>query len=473
MSNKFSISHFKDIMVIRLLIIKPKMDNKQLWDSVLGEVQITISRANFSTWFKNTRIIKLEGGIVYIGIPNEFVKEWLFSKYDKFILKTLRDISESFRGVEYVIVTPEMKEKADTTPPSRNQQPYTQELPLSDLYINKDDNLNPRYTFDNLVIGSFNELAYAASQAVVKHPGNTYNPLFIHGGTGLGKTHITQAIGNSIKAEKTGKKVYYITSEKFAMDYINSVQNKGINEFKEKYRKYDVLIMDDIQFLSGKEKTQEELFHVFNVLYENNKQIIFSSDRHPNHIPGLEDRLKSRFGAGMIVDISTPEYESRMAIIQRKIQSNNFSLSAESIAFIAESLECSIRELEGIVNSIICQARLKNRDLAQNEIKLLIKNNIVPKKTASIKDVIRIVSDFYHIEESSIYEKTRRKEIVKPRQIAMYLLREDFSVSYPTIGEKFGGRDHTTVIHSCDKIKDSIKKDEVLVEELLQIRALL
>ncbi|MCK9351299.1 MAG: chromosomal replication initiator protein DnaA [Candidatus Paceibacterota bacterium] len=449
------------------------MDNKQLWDSVLAEVELTVSRANFSTWFKNTRIIKHENGIVYVGLPNEFVKEWLYSKYDKFILKTLRNISEGVRGVEYVIVTPTMKEKSQDSSPSRTGQPYVQELPLSDLYINKEDNLNPRYTFDTLVIGSFNELAYAATQAVVKHPGQTYNPLFIHGGVGLGKTHIAQAVGNKLKEEKSGKKIYYITSEKFSMDYINSVQNNRVHDFKEKYRKYDVFIMDDIQFLSGKEKTQEELFHLFNILYENNKQIIFSSDRHPNHIHGLEDRLKSRFGAGMIVDITTPEYESRMAIIRRKIQSSNFSLNDDSVKFIAESLECSIRELEGIINSIICQARLKNRELQQTEIKLLIKNNIIPKKTASIKDVIKVVSEFYHIDESAIYEKTRRKEIVKPRQIAMYLLREDFTVSYPTIGEKFGGRDHTTVIHSCDKIKSSIKDDDVLVEELSQIRALL
>ena len=449
------------------------MDNKQLWDSVLAEVELTISRANFSTWFKNTKIIKQEGGVVYVGLPNEFVKEWLYSKYDKFILKTLRNISEGVRGIEYLIITPSTKETQQETLPSRTQQPYAQELPLGDLYINREDNLNPRYTFDTLVIGSFNELAYAASQGVIKHPGQTYNPLFLHGGVGLGKTHIAQAIGNKLKEEKIGKKIYYITSEKFSIDYINSVQNNRVNDFKEKYRKYDVFIMDDIQFLSGKEKTQEELFHLFNILYENNKQIIFSSDRHPNYIHGLGDRLKSRFGAGMIVEIQTPEYESRMAIIQRKIQSSNFSLNNESIMFIAESLECSIRELEGIVNSIICQARLKNRELTQNEIKLLIKNNIIPKKTASIKDVIRIVSEFYHIDETAIYEKTRRKEIVKPRQIAMYLLREDFSVSYPTIGEKFGGRDHTTVIHSCDKIKGSIKEDNVLMEELSQIRALL
>ncbi len=446
------------------------MENKQLWDSVLVEVELTVSRANFSTWFKHTKIVKQENGTVYIGIPNEFVREWLYSKYDKFLLKTLRNISENVRSVEYIIVAAS-KDISKEVPKPVNNPGHVQELPLADLYINKEDNLNPRYTFDTLVIGAFNELAYAAAQAVVKRPGQAYNPLFIHGGTGLGKTHITQAIGNAIKDSKTGKKVYYVTSEKFSMEYINSVQNNRVNDFKEKYRKYDVLIMDDIQFIGGKEKTQEELFHLFNTLYENNKQIIFSSDKHPNFMHGLESRLKSRFGAGMIVDITHPEYESRMAIIHRKIQSNGFSMEEENVTFIAESLECSIRELEGIVNSIICQSKLKSRELLLNELKLLIKNNIIPKKTASIKDVIRVVSEFYNIDESSIYEKTRRKEIVKPRQVAMFILREDFQISFPTIGEKFGGRDHTTVIHSCEKIKESIKEDATLIGEIEQIRS--
>ncbi|MCX6735669.1 MAG: chromosomal replication initiator protein DnaA [Candidatus Parcubacteria bacterium] len=446
------------------------MENKQLWDSVLVEVELTVSRANFSTWFKHTKIVKQENGTVYIGIPNEFVREWLYSKYDKFLLKTLRNISENVRSVEYIIVAAAKDTPKEVLKPVNNSG-YAQELPLTDLYINKEDNLNPRYTFETLVIGAFNELAYAAAQAVVKRPGQAYNPLFIHGGTGLGKTHITQAIGNAIKDSKTGKKVYYVTSEKFSMEYINSVQNNRVNDFKEKYRKYDVLIMDDIQFIGGKEKTQEELFHLFNTLYENNKQIIFSSDKHPNFMHGLESRLKSRFGAGMIVDITHPEYESRMAIINRKIQSSGFSMEEENITFIAESLECSIRELEGIVNSIICQSKLKNRELLLNELKLLIKNNIIPKKTASIKDVIRVVSEFYNIDESTIYEKTRRKEIVKPRQVAMFILREDFQISFPTIGEKFGGRDHTTVIHSCEKIKEEMRDDAALIGEIEQIRS--
>ena len=254
------------------------------------------------------------------------------------------------------------------------------ELPLNDLYIDKNDNLNPRYTFNSFIIGSFNDLAHAAAQAIIKNPGVVYNPFFIHGGTGLGKTHLIQAVGNYIKEENSNKKIHYITSEKFSIDYITSLQNNKINDFKEKYRKYDVLIMDDIQFLSNKNKTQEELFHLFNSLYENNKQIIFSSDQHPNFIPGLEERLKSRFSAGMIVDIAHPEYESRLAILRQKLNQRNFSLPDEILEYVASLLNGNIRELEGVLNSIICQSQLKNKVLLIDEIKSLIKNSARPKK---------------------------------------------------------------------------------------------
>lgn len=449
------------------------MDNKQLWENVLVEVEGGVSKANFSTWFKNTHIVKQENGIVYVGVPNEFIKEWLTSKYNKVIFRSLRNTSETIRGVEYTIVSSSMKEREKRNAFAPERMPLSAELPLNDLYINREDNLNPRYTFESLIVGPFNELAHAAAVAVVKQPGSAYNPLFIYGGTGLGKTHMLQAIGNTLKNEKSGRKIYYVTSEKFLIDYTNSVMANRGNEFKEKYRKYDLLIMDDIQLLSGKDKTQEELFHLFNALHENGKQIIFSSDKHPNYLNGLEDRLKSRFGAGMIVDITTPEYESRTAIIRHKMRQNNTAFNDDVIHFMSSSLECSVREIEGVINLVICQMRVKQRDLSVNEVKALIKNNIIPKKTASIKDIIHAVSQFYNIEESTLYEKTRRKEVVRPRQIAMYLLREDYSVSYPTIGERFGGRDHTTVIHSCDKIKDEIKTDSVLISELDQIRAML
>jgi len=306
------------------------MNNDQLWESALTEIELAVSKANFSTWFKNTHIVKQDGGLVSVGVPSEFVKEWLNNKYHKFILKSLRDTSENVRGVEYVICKDSQQDnhhKEERTVEARGQ--IYGGLPLEDLYINKEDNLNPRYTFDSFVIGSFNELAYTASQAVIKKPGLVYNPLFIYGRTGLGKTHLIQSIGNHIKSINSGKKVHYITSEKFALDYINSLQVNKINQFKEKYRKYDILIMDDIQFLSNKEKTQEELFHLFNTLYDNNKQIIFSSDQHPAYIPALEERLKSRFSAGMTIDISAPDFESKLAILKAKAGVSSFSMPDE------------------------------------------------------------------------------------------------------------------------------------------------
>lgn len=446
------------------------IENKQLWESALMEIELSVSKANFNTWFKNTCILKQDNGVIHLNVPNEFVKDWLCNKYHKFILRALRNYGEDVRGLEYIIC----KNKTETQKqdPAPSVQTFNTELPLNNLYINKEDNLNPRYTFESFIIGSFNELAHAASQAIIKDPGNVYNPLFIHGGTGLGKTHLIQAIGNEIKKNNPKKKIFYVTSEKFSIDYINSLQVNKVNRFKEKYRKYDVFIMDDAQFLSNKEKTQEELFHLFNSLYEQNKQIIFSSDKHPNYIPNMEDRLKSRFSAGMIIDVQHPEYESRIAILKSKSTANNFLISDDIIEFLASSIQGNIRELEGILNLITCQSKMKNRGITLNETKLIIKNNIKQKKSVSIKDIVKIVSDFYEVEEKSIYEKTRRKEIVKPRQIIMYLLRKDFNVSYPTIGQKMGGRDHTTVIHSCDKISNDIKKDNLLNQEIDQIRAM-
>lgn len=444
-------------------------DIKQLWVSTLAEVEINVSRANFTTWFKNTRVVKEEDGVVYISVPNEFVKDWIVNKYHKFILKTLRGLSDSVRGLEYVVSREESPANASVSS-IESKQMLARELPLGDLYINKENNLNPRYMFESFIVGSFNELAYTAAKAIVERP-VLYNPLFIYGGTGLGKTHLIQAVGNELK-NRAGKKVYYITSEKFTVDCVTAIQSGKTNFFKEKYRKYDVLIVDDVQFFSGKEKTQEELFHLFNELYNNNKQIIFSSDKHANYIPNLEDRLKSRFSAGMTVDISLPEYESRLAIIKTKAAENKFFPSQEIIEYVASFIQGNIRELEGALNAVICQSQLKNRELTLLEVKSLIKNNVRPKKSISVKDAVRIIADFYNIEEGSIYEKTRRKDIVKPRQVAMYLLRQDFDISFPSIGQKMGGRDHTTVIHSCDKVKNEIKTNSLLVQELEQIRAL-
>ncbi len=443
------------------------MDIKLLWKKCLDEIEIGISKANFSTWFKNTSILKEEMGVVYVGVPNEFVRDWLKNKYHKLITKTIALEYENMRAVEYIIIKIEEVQKEIDF----KKEPYiNKELPLRDLYINPEDNLNPRYRFNSFIVGSFNELAYAASQAIIESPGTKYNPFFVYGSTGLGKTHLIQAVGNSIKEKYENKKVHYITLEKFATDFVNSLQNNKANSFKEKYRKYDLLIIDDIQFIGKMEKIQEELFHTFNTFYENNKQIIFSSDKHPNYIPELADRLKSRFAQGMIVDVSEPEYESRLAILKVKLREHDIELEKEIIEYIASSIRGNIRELEGSLNSIVCQYKLKNKPLSLLDVKNTLKNNIKPKKSVAIKDVVKIVSDYYNLEEPSIYEKTRRKEIVKARQMVMYILREDFNVSYPLIGQKLGGKDHTTVIHSYLKIQRDLKVDSQLLQELEQIR---
>ncbi|MBI3888334.1 chromosomal replication initiator protein DnaA [Candidatus Nomurabacteria bacterium] len=443
------------------------MNTKQLWKNCLVEIEAGISKANFSTWFKNTSIIKEELGIIYIGVPNEFVRDWLMNKYHKLITKTIADAFENMRAVEYIITKIENAAKPEVI---RTTETVEKELPLKDLYINPDDNLNPRYHFNSFIVGTFNELAYAASQAIIDSPGTKYNPFFIYGGTGLGKTHMIQAVGNSIKEKYPNKRVHYMTLEKFANDFVNSMQSNKANSFKEKYRKYDLLIIDDIQFIGKMEKIQEELFHTFNTFHENNKQIIFSSDKHPNYIPELADRLKSRFAAGMIVDISEPEYESRLAILKVKLRELNVDLEEELVEYVASSVQGNIRELEGSLNLIVCQYRLKNKPLTLAEVKNLLKNNMKPKKNMAIKEVVKIVSEYYKLEENSVYEKTRKKEIVKARQVVMYLLREDFNVSYPLIGQKLGGKDHTTVIHSCLKIRTDLKNDPQLLQELEQIR---
>lgn len=444
------------------------IDNKKLWDSVLVEIELGTSKANFSMWFKDTSIIKQDGGIVHISVPSVFIKDWLNNKYHKSILKSLRGFADYVRGVEYVVSNSNKKNDRSGVYNHKTNN----ELPLQDFYINKEDNLNPRYTFESFVVGPFNELAYVASQSIINNK-MTYNPLFIYGNTGHGKTHLIQAIGNRAKINNNEKKIYYLTSDRFAQEYINSLNNGKTNQFKEQYRKYDILILDDIQFFSGKQKIQEEFFHLFNNLHDSNKQLIFSSDKHPNFIQGLEERIRSRFNAGMIVEIPAPDIESRIQIIKKKSNFSNIQIQPDVVDFIASSINGNIRELEGVLNLIICQTQLKNKELNLNEIKNLIKNSIKPKKQIPAKEVVKTISEFYNIEDGEIYKKTRKKEIVKPRQVIMYILREDFNISYPSIGEKLGGRDHTTVMHSCEKIKNDLKVDLILNKEIEQIRAML
>lgn len=448
------------------------LDTKKVWENALVDIELSVSRANFSTWFKGTHVIKIEDGVVYIGVPSQFYKDWLADKHHKTILRALRGISPNTRGVEYVIAREE-KKKPKTERKTGRSSTTASELPLAEHYINRADNLNPRYTFDSYVVGSFNEVAFAASQAVIKEPGITYNPLFIYGNTGCGKTHLIQAIGNHLKRVNSTKKIFYTTSERFGTDIVSAIQQNTIQNVKEKYRQYDVLVLDDVQFLSGKDKMQEELFHIFNSLYENNKQIVFSSDRHPSYISDLTDRLRSRFGQGMIIDVTMPDHESRVAILKTKAAHHNFLLTDDLSQVIANEVEGNIRDLEGILNRVICQTQLKGAGLDINDIKQIVKNNLRPQKNVSVKDLVERVSRYYDVEDTVIYEKTRKKEVVKPRQIIMYLMRQDFSISYPTIGQKLGGRDHTTVIHSCEKIKRELLDDPILQREIEEIRAML
>jgi chromosomal replication initiator protein len=445
------------------------MTNRELWQNALVQIELGTSETSFQTWFRNTDIIGRDSGTVQVAVPSKIVKEWLIEKHHKLVLKALRALDNTIRAVEYTVHrAPTAERRVPRTPPAENAS-----FDMQSLYIDKRDNLNPRYTFETFVVGPFNQLAHAAAKAVLERPGLAYNPLFIYGATGHGKTHLIQAIGNYFKKQHANKKVLYVTSERFAVDYINSVRAGRANSFKDQYRSYDVLIMDDVQFIANTEKTQEELFHLFNALHDNNKQIVFSSDKHPAFLPGFEDRLKGRFSAGMIAEIPEPDVESRVAIIKAKIEQHGFSIPDDIIRYIAENVCGNIRELEGVLNMIVCKSQLKGKAISHADVRTLIKHNIKPSKGVSVDEVVRRIAGYYEIAEKSIYEKTRKKEVVKPRQIIMYILREEFGVSYPSIGEKLGGRDHTTVIHSCEKIKAEVKSNISLEQELDHIRALI
>lgn len=457
-------------------------DMNTVWKNILDKIKTEVTPSTYNAWLRDTKFDTYQDGIAYILVQSSFTKDWIQKKYYTKILNLLREVDSSIKNVEFNITATPLKDKK-TTPhegedsekklENKEKSSHTQknELPLKDHYIDLHDNLNPKYVFETFVVGSFNELAFASAQAIIKKPG-IYNPLFFHGSTGVGKTHLMQAIGNYYK-NKLDKKVYYVTSDRFTNDFVSALQNNKISQFKEKYRKYDLLIMDDIQFLSNKEKTQEELFHIFNYLYDNQKQIIFSSDQHPNYLQNLESRLKSRFSQGMIIDIPKIDIESKMAIIQSKLIQTGATLGNDIIQYLAETLEGSIREIEGIINNISIQSDVKNRPLTLEEIKDMTKDVVKSSKNTSFKDIIKAVASFYKVEETALLEKNRKQEIVKPRQILMYILREDFGHSLSAIGQKLGGRDHTTVLHACDKVEEDLKSHQELLEELTQIRSML
>ncbi|MDO8424801.1 MAG: chromosomal replication initiator protein DnaA [bacterium] len=443
------------------------MTNEELWQAVLAQIQLTLSPANFTTWFKGTNIISAKDGEIIVSTPNSFTKEWLEQKYNRQIFKILHSLDDGVNGIKYLTQKAELKtfRRPETLLPEMGQ------LEFQELKTDKETNLNHRYTFENFIVGPFNELPHAAAFAVSKNPGSVYNPLFIYGGVGLGKTHLLQALGNEVIKNSPQKKVRYVSSEKFTSEIISSIKNQEIEALKTKYRAIDVLIIDDIQFLAGKEKTQEEFFHIFNALYEKNKQIVISSDHPPRAIPALAERLRSRFEGGMIADISFPDYETRLAILKTKSQERNINPSDEVLNFIASNVQRNIRELEGALNRVVAYQKLQNQSPDLETIKPLLKSLISPpNKTINTKKIIQAVAEFYDLKEKDLILVTRKKEIVKPRQVAMYLLRGELKSSFPFIGRKFGGKDHTTAIHACQKITKELEKSESLGEEIALIK---
>jgi len=453
------------------------MTNHEVWQIALGEIELSISKANFITWFKNTNILSNKDGKITIGVPNGFTKEWLENKYNKIIFKALRNVIDSVREITYIIsysAEQDNKNKQKIKLPIKKREKILGlDVALDFQGAKKDEktNLNPKYTFDSFIVASFNELAFAASQSVIKDIGKTYNPLFIYGGVGIGKTHLIQAIGNEVVKNYKDKAITYLSSEKFSADLISSISNRTIEKFKEEYRKFDVLIIDDIQFLAGKEKTQEIFFHIFNSLYEKNKQIILTSDRAPKAIPTLEERLRSRFEGGMIADIGRPDFETRLVILKKKAQNLNLELNEETFNYIAANIQKNIRELEGALNRVIAYIKLNNEIPNKKQLVKILKTIISdPQRRTNYKKIAEVVASFYDINVNDLINRSRKKEIVKPRQVAMYLMREELKSSYPMIGSKLGNRDHTTAIYACEKIEREIEDNENLEQDINLIK---
>ncbi len=451
------------------------MDSKEIWKTVLGEIELQISRPNFLTWLKQSQLINKneKDGTALVGLPNNFAKEWVKNRYHKIILGSLRNIDGSIKNIDYVVVRSEeqliqkkMKVGKSITNPQQS---------LMELKIDPRTNLNPRYTLDSFIIGSSNELVSAAVQAVIKDVGKKYNPLFIYGGVGLGKTHLIQAAGNEIlKIYEKRISVLYVTSEKFINDVVWSIRNKRMEDMKRKYRDIDVLIIDDIQFIGGKSATELEFFYTFNVLHENNKQIIISSDRPPAAIPTLEERLRSRFKGGMIADISYPDYEMRLAILKAKTQEQGWSLPDKTLETIAAKVQKNIRELEGVLNKVVFYEQFKDEKIDSKKLDEIISETTqVSSKNITAGSVIKIVADFFEVSPSDLTGRSRKSGIVEPRQICMYLLRDILKLSYPHIGEKLGNRDHTTAIHACEKISKDINQNPNLNQKVILIKEIM
>ena len=448
----------------------------KVWQTTLGELEVTLSKANFTTWFRNTRIISSADGLVTIGVPNTFAKEWLRNKYHKEILTSLKQFYPDLLRVEYLVAagTQKPEPEATNTPssaPVATQQ--SQPEPRRETNSSGSHSLNSSYTFDTFVVGSSNRLAHAAALAIVKKPGHAqYNPLYIYGGVGLGKTHLLHAVGNEVQKNFPKKVVMYASCERFTSEFVQAMQSKQIDSFKKRYRNADLLLIDDIQFLAGKEGTQEEFFHTFNTLHQTNRQIIMTSDKRPRSIPQLEPRLSSRFGWGMVTDMQTPDLETRQAILQHKCEERGFPLDREVVEYMAQHIQSNIRELEGALNAISTHCELYNVQPSLKLIERVLEQTGLDRRVThvTIESICQTIADFFTLEMADLLGKRRNKELVYPRQIAMYLIRVELQFSFPKIGKALGGKDHTTVMHGVDKITKELVRDDTLQRDIALIK---
>ncbi|MBD3311809.1 MAG: chromosomal replication initiator protein DnaA [Candidatus Magasanikbacteria bacterium] len=450
------------------------MTNYEIWQAVLAEFELNLSKANFTTWFRNTGITKYDDRYVTICVPNAFTKSWLEKKYHSDIVKALERITgKPVKKVEYKVENiKNVEEKECDLVEEKESKEQTVEPPTKEKTQLTAFGLNPKYCFANFIVGKGSELSHAAAQAVASRPGEAYNPLFIYGGVGLGKTHLLQAIGNQMMTENSGIKILYVSSEKFTNEFVAAVKEGRARDFKDRYRNVDLLLIDDIQFIGGKEQTQEEFFHTFNELHQQGKQVVMTSDRPPKAIPALEDRLRSRFEWGMITDISEPDLETRSAILQAKCQEKSFDLPENLLDLIATSIQSNVRELEGALNKIIAFHELKNSTPSKESVKSILDSFEAQnmRKAATPKDMINVVAKYFDISIDDILGKSREKRLSFPRQIIMFLLRKELNLSFPAIGNELGGRDHTTAMHAHTKISTELENDLKLKQDIELIK---
>lgn len=433
-----------------------------IWQQVLSEIEKKLSKPSFETWLKSTKPVSLYNQTIMIEVPNDFTKDWLESRYKDLIIDIIRKITaNSEYQVNFVISQALDMAVTEAELPSLQQSGIWHDDSSNRYQKVLYQNFNPRYTFESFVVGNCNRLAHAASLAAAEAPAKAYNPLFIYGGVGLGKTHLMQAIGHYSLNTLNLNKICYISSEKFTNEFINSIRDNKTVDFRNRYRNVNVLLIDDIQFLAGKEQTQEEFFHTFNTLYENYKQIVVSSDRPPKEIPTLEDRLRSRFEWGLITDIQSPDLETRIAILRKKARSEKLDIPNDVILYIADKIETNIRELEGALIRIVAYASLSSYPITLKVAEEALKNILLsPKKNISISRIINKTANHFGVLPSELKAKKRNQNVTLPRHIAMYLAREITEYSLPKIGEEFGGRDHTTVIHACKKIEHELSNNK-------------